>query len=101
VNKPILIKVSTYILELFNCIAVGLRDQIKRDIEGAGMLITSEKFDFRHEGFILHIQPRFMDENTEESFIRKMKLSPYWANCASMFKIERGNVSKKNLLASK
>lgn len=94
-------KMSTYILELFNCIAVGLRDQIKRDIENAGMSVLSEKIDFRHEGFILHIRPKFMDENTEQSFIRKMKLSPYWANCASMVKIERGNVSKNNLLASK
>lgn len=94
-------EMSTYILELFNCIAVSLRDEIKRDIEAAGMAVLSEKIDFRHEGFILHIQPKYMDENTEQSFILKMKASPYWDNCSSMVKIERGNVSKNNLLASK
>lgn len=91
--------VSSYILEIFDCISPVLRQELKAEITRLGMIISDEKVNFVHKSSKLYCKLNCIDSHTEERFVERLKQSTFIANCSYLYKIERGFVEQKNLLA--
>lgn len=80
----------THIIELSDCISLLSREQVRRELELAGVTIMDEKINFFHKSIKFYVNLKESDENTQESFLGKLKLSPIWPKCARLIKIVRG-----------
>lgn len=91
--------VSSYILEIFDCISLDLREQIRKEIEKSGMYVSDEKINYFHKSIKLYVKLKSIDLNTERGFVESLKSGPFSKNCSTLYKIERGFISRQNLLA--
>lgn len=90
---------GTYILELFDCDAVGTRNECVRELEKAGMYITNERIDFFHRSIRFFMKLNMSDKHTEETFLNAIRKTKVWERVGTFTKIERG--SKKPIFLAK
>lgn len=91
--------VTSHILEVTDCVSLSCRNTCKKDIESSGVTILDEKMNYGSKVVRFYLLVKSSDQNTERSFIEKLKKTSTWNKCGWLTRISRGTNTTVNLLS--